>query len=296
MNNKVVVSAPAKINLCLNITGTDSRGYHSLETVMQSVALSDTLVIQKCSDIRSVNITCNNPGVPTGAHNIIHKAAELFFKETGITPTGLLVGLDKVIPMQAGLAGGSTNAAAMLVGLNFLFQTSLNTKKLCEIGVKCGADVPFCIVGGCQFASGIGEILTPIDDFPQCSIVIAKPPIGMSTEAAFKIYDSQGRDFKQADIKVMWSAIRATNLVKIGENMINVFEQVIHMPEVVRLKEVLINGGAVGAAMSGSGTAVFGIFDNRTEAEASIKHLSNYSCEVFLTVPVTYGSKILNIE
>ncbi len=291
--DRVVVQAPGKLNLSLNITGTNQDGYHTLETVMQAVDLSDLLIISKIPG-KKLRITSSNPLVPEGDTNIVHKAANYFFAATGLSSQGLSIHIDKRLPMEAGLAGGSADAAAVLVGLNRLYETGLSVEQLCQIGVHCGADVPFCIQGGCCLAKGIGEILTPLGMIPGCTIAIAKPSKGMSSQQAYQLYDKYQHPIERPNTQAMLDAIAAGDLDGVGKNLHNVFEQVGNQDVVELLKGIMLCDGAVGALMSGSGTAVFGLFHHQKDAKVCVKHLQEQVGEAFLAQPTADGPMILH--
>lgn len=282
--NTVIVKAPAKINLTLDITGKRDDGYHLMDMVMQTVDLYDTLTLTKDVEI---SLTCDRDEVPDDDKNIAWRAAEAFFERTGIT-RGVDIHINKVIPMQAGLAGGSADAAGVLCGLNVLYDTKLTTEELCEIGLKIGADVPFCITGATALTEGIGEIISPIASMPQCTIIIAKPAVGMSTAEAFKRFDDTAVH-KHPDNASVVSAIAEGNLEAMAGGMYNVLEEVSEISEVAEIEKEMIAHGAVKAMMTGSGTGVFGIFDNRSNAKKCLKNLMGKASCVFLSSPVNHG-------
>lgn len=291
--NRVVVQAPGKINLSLDITGTTNDGYHTLDTVMQAVDLRDVVVVGKRPG-GEVRVTCSRADVPEDDTNIAHKAAMTFFRQLNLPVQGISIHIDKVIPVQAGLAGGSADAAAVLRALDRLFETGLTTEQLREFGERVGADVPFCLEGGCSLAQGKGELLTPLSGLPDCTIAIAKPPKGMSTRYAFSLYDQFKEDLGRPDTVSMVKAIEARNLAEIGRNMFNVFEQLTNLAEVEMLKGVLLVDGAVGAVMSGSGSAVVGLFVTEKEARHSLRNLQEQVGEAYLAKPISTGAEIIH--
>ena len=185
---RVIIDAAAKINLLLDIKGKLPNGYHSLYMVMQSVSLCDRVTVEQ-TDTGIIELTCSREAIPCDSRNTAYRAAECFFEQTGIQNGGLRIHIDKKIPHEAGLAGGSADAAAVLRALDAIYAPGLRERDLCRIGVKIGADVPFCIAGGTMIAQGIGEVLTPLEDMPACTIVLAKPAEGVSTAAAYARYD-----------------------------------------------------------------------------------------------------------
>lgn len=291
--NRVVVEAPGKVNLSLDITGNTSDGYHTLETVMQSIDLCDVLVIGKrCDD--ELRVTCSNPAAPENDMNIAYLAAKEFFKSTGEPEQGLSIHIDKAIPVEAGLAGGSADAAAVIRGLDRLFETSLPPEQLQEIGFKVGSDVPFCLMGGCALAKGRGEVLTALPSIPDCRITIAKPPRGMSTRYAFKLYDSYSGELGRPDTQRMVSSVTEGDLAGIGRNMFSVFGSIGKVDETEMLGGVMLCAGALGSVLSGSGSAVIGLFDSEKEAKNCLHLLKEQVRDCWLARPVGYGSRIVH--
>lgn len=281
---KITLKAPAKLNLTLDVTGRRGDGYHNLEMIMQTVALHNVITVQKKAE-SGIFISCTNPDVPCDERNLCHKAALRFFEECGLPVSGLSIHIEKHIPMEAGLAGGSTDAAAVLKALNAIFGTGLGTKSLCEIGVKVGADVPFCIVGGTALCCGVGEIITPLAAMPDCRIVIAKPQEGMKTPECFKLYD-MAEHITKPDTYAMKAAIEAHDIAAVARNLGNVLEQVmVRQGGIKAIKTELLKCGALGASMTGSGTAVFGIFDDENSAKKCAEVLKLTYKDVFLTKP-----------
>ena len=293
--SRVVVQAPGKVNLSLDVVGTDNRGYHLLEMVMQSIDLSDLVLIGR-GEREEIRVTCSSSEIPEDDTNIVHSAATHFFAETGLARQGLSVHIDKRLPVQAGLAGGSADAAALLRGLDRLFETCLSREQLCEIGLKCGADVPFCIVGGCCYAQGVGEILTPLPALPACRIAVAKPPRGMSTRIAFGRYDKAGKDLERPNTQAMLDSVAAGNLAGVGQNMFNVLQQVNTVEEVEVLTGILLCDGALGAVMTGSGTAVIGLFQDSAQAKTARRHLREQVAQAWIAAPLDHGAQLLHVS
>lgn len=287
----VKLCAPAKINLTLDVLEKRPDGYHNMEMVMQTVSLSNTVTIS-LSGTQETYLYCNNSDVPDDEHNLAWKAARCFFAATGLPERGLVIGLEKNVPMEAGLAGGSADAAAALVGLNKLCGAELSTQRLCEIGVQVGADVPFCIAGGTMLSRGIGEILTPLSPLPPCYIVVAKPHESMKTAECFARYGGM-HIAKRPNTLAMAEAIAAQDLQLVGAALCNVFEEVTNFESVALLRHRLLESGALGACMTGSGTAVYGIFGEKRLAKRAYSHLMGVSKSVFLATPVCMGAAVL---
>lgn len=279
----ITLKANAKINLTLDIIGKRNDGYHEIETIMQSVSLCDTVAIEKS---KSIKLKCSIPQL-SGRDNLAYKAAELFFDTTGLT-CGAEINIEKRIPLAAGLAGGSADAAAVLVGLDTLFETNLGKEKLCEIALKIGADVPFCVIGGTMLAQGIGEKLTSVCSMPDCSIVIAKTGKKPSTGELYAQYDRIDPK-KRPDTEKMLMALKTESGKDIALNLCNVFEEV--TPQCLNLKQKMIEYGAAGTSLSGSGPSVFGIFSDENDA---LKCANDLGIEAFVCNPVKCGCKLFN--
>ncbi len=281
---KKVMNAPAKINLALDITGRRSDGYHTIAGVMQAISLCDTVTVEVTDPVdgmylcvmgprpgmaEEINLSCTNPELPADRRNLAFRAAETFFSVTGRGCRRLDIHIEKRIPAAAGLAGGSTDAAAVLAALNELFGSPLSTAALCEAGVSLGADVPFCILGGAQVTEGVGEILSPISPLPDCELVIACGGEGVSTPAAYGVLDALYGDFRpdayaprEAQLTALKTALEQGELNAVCGNLFNIFETVIlpERPIAREIRSILLEEGAMAAMMSGSGPAVFGIF------------------------------------
>ncbi len=284
--NSITLTAPAKINLTLDVTGRRADGYHTISTIMQSVSLSDTVYISKAGD--GISVECTDSSIPCGEQNIAFKAAREFFSYAGITG-GAYVKIEKHIPTEAGLGGGSADAAAVIVGFNELFGTHLSLEQLCEIGAKVGADVPFCTVGGTKLCQGIGEIISYIPPLENCFIVIAKGKSGISTKEAYAKIDSL--EAQAADISLYDGSIASVK--KIGGN---IFEQIAENEDVPKLKKIISECGAEYTAMSGSGSAVFGLFALSRQKSAAVRCAEILRSEGFFAevcIPLSYGAKIL---
>ena len=291
---RVIVDAAAKINLLLDIKGRLPNGYHALYMVMQSVSLYDRVTAER-TGTGAIELTCSRPGIPCDSRNTAWRAAEQFFEQTGIRHGGVRIHLEKRIPHEAGLAGGSADAAAVLHAMNALYGTALRERDLCRIGASVGADVPFCVAGGTMLAQGIGEVLTPLADMPDCTIVLAKPAEGVSTAAAYARYDELG-SCRGQDSEAMMAAIRGGDLYQIAQKLGNSFEQLIDTPRRVEIKSILRGCGAIGSCMSGSGPTVFGIFDDTARAEKAAAQLRTIVDDVFLCRPEKYGCILQKTE
>lgn len=266
MGEKLTLKAPAKINLGLDVLGRRDNGYHDVRMVMQSIGLYDDVTIEKVEE-PGICLEINLDFLPTDERNIAYKAAKLLMDEFAIS-TGVKIKLEKHIPVAAGMAGGSTNAAAVLEGMNTLFSLGLTQKELMERGVKLGADVPYCIMKGTALAEGIGEILSPLPPLPECHILIAKPDISVSTKEVYEELDSKEIP-EHPEIDGILEGLKEANLEKIVSAMGNVLERVTvqKYPVIDEIKQVMKKAGAMNAMMSGSGPTVFGIFKDRETAE-----------------------------
>lgn len=255
------LKAYAKINLGLDVTGKREDGYHEVRMVMQTVNLYDTLFIKEI-DRNAIVIRTNKAFLPVNESNIVYKAASLM-KETFGLDKGFFIDLKKHIPVAAGMAGGSADAAATMVGINNMYRMGIPMSRLMELGVKIGADVPYCIMRGTALAEGIGEKLTGLEPMPECHILIAKPPISVSTKAVYGKLDL--REVAHPDIDGMIESLKAGSLSGIAGRLMNVLESVTvaDHPVITDYKEEMICMGAMGALMSGSGPTVFGIFEDR---------------------------------
>ena len=278
----VKIEAPAKINLLLDIIKRLPNGYHVLFMVMQAVSLYDTVEVEKAAS--GITLTCSEPSLPTDEKNLAYRAAQAFLERTGIQ-SGCSIAVTKRIPLQAGLAGGSTDAAGVLHALNLLFDAGLSTGELCEIGVKLGADVPFCLHGGTMLAQDIGQILTPLPGLKDCCIVLAKPKQGVSTAEAYAAFDTCP-DVRHPDNWGMLHALATEDFEGVVSRTQNVFEQFIEVPERITIKAVMRRHGSLCCCMSGSGPTVFGIFDEEARAAACVDELKQSFDQVYLTHPV----------
>lgn len=266
--DSIILKARGKINLTLDVVGKREDGYHNLRMIMQTINLYDTLFLRK-TKVLGIRLQTNYSWLPINEKNIVYRACQVFFEETGLEAR-VAVEITKRIPVSAGLAGGSTDAAAALIGLNRLFGTRYSRKKLMTMGLKLGADVPFCILRGTVLAEGIGEELTPLSAMPYTHIVLVKPPVSVSTAIVYKNVDISSIHL-HPDTDAMMQAIKDQSLKNIAKNMVNVLEGVtIPMYPIIQdYKEDLVKQGAIGAMMSGSGSTVFGLFETKEKAYAA---------------------------
>jgi 4-diphosphocytidyl-2-C-methyl-D-erythritol kinase len=281
---KIVLRPLAKINLGLDVVGKREDGYHEVRMVMQTLALHDRLVMEKMAD-GAVTMKTNLPYLPTGRTNLVVQAVELLREEFGISE-GIRINLKKVIPVAGGMAGGSTDAAAALYGMNRMFSLGLSKKQLMELGVKLGADVPYCIMRGTALAEGIGEKLTPLCSVPQVAVLVVKPAFSVSTAKVYEAFD-QMEDVQHPDIDGLLDAIREKDLRKICQNMGNNLADVTKSmyPVIGDIEKKMEELGAMKAMMSGSGPTVFGFFENQEQANGAKEeflHRKNIS-QVYVT-------------
>ncbi len=300
MTEKLMVTekAYAKINLHLDITGRMEKGYHRVETVMQTVSLCDILTIS-CHPEAEFRIVCDHPDVPTDDTNLVVKAAKAFFhairKEGGAE-----IAIQKRIPMAAGMAGGSADAAAVLRGMNRLFGFPLQTDALCEVGSAIGADVPFCIVGGTWYADGKGDCLHEFLPLPDCVILVACGGEGVSTPWAYRLLDEKYGGFEDPSLYVpqgvtkLEEAMKTRSIPKIATCLYNVFESPVLAcrPVADEIRREMLSGGATAAMMSGSGPSVFGIFEDLKEAEYVSGKLREKGIFTHISTPVPHFGKI----
>ena len=283
----IMVQAPAKLNLTLDVLGRREDGYHDLRMVMQSVRLGDTLTLETGKG-EGIRVKSNLGFLPTDGRNLAAAAALAFWNEKGIEPYPLDITLEKVTPVCAGLGGGSSDAAAVLRAMNEVHATGLSLEELAVIGQKVGSDVPYCVLGCTALAEGKGELLTTLPALPNCWAVLCKPDFSVSTPALFAQIDSV-RLRRRPDTEGVLKALEAGDLPGVARRLYNVFEDA--LPErcatkVNQVKRVLIHHGALGAAMSGTGSAVFGLFEKQEEAQAAFEELKTLYPETFLTETV----------
>lgn len=278
------LKALAKINLGLDVLRRREDGYHEVRMIMQTIRLYDKIQIRKLPK-PGIEVTTNLYYLPVNENNLVYKAAKLLMDEFKITE-GVHIGLKKHIPVAAGMAGGSSDAAAVLFGVNRMFRLGLSRQQLMERGVKIGADVPFCILRGTALAEGIGEKLTSLPPAPKCPVLIAKPPISVSTKM---VYENLKLDENTVhpDIDAVISAIEAGDARAMAEHMGNVLESVtcVRYPVIGQLKDIMVRYGAMNAMMSGSGPTVFGLFPDRRTARTALLEIRRQGLakQVYLT-------------
>lgn len=262
---QIILKAYAKINLGLDVIGKRPNGYHDVRMIMQSIGLYDQLTMKKIRE-DEILLSSNVGTLPNNEQNLIYKAIRLIKTEYHIT-TGVKADLEKRIPVSAGMAGGSTDCAAALMGMNRLFDLGLSQERLMELGAMLGADVPYCIMGGTALAEGIGEILTPLKPIPQCYILIAKPGISVSTRFVYENLEVDKLAY-HPDIDGMMQRIEQEDLTGITDRLSNVLETVTEKkyPIITKIKNAMKEAGAMNSLMSGSGPTVFGIYADKETA------------------------------
>lgn len=288
--NEVRLKARAKINISLDVIRKREDGYHDLSMIMQTVNLFDKVNMRKTKQ-PGIRIKTNLPFLPVDERNLVYKVLA-YMMETYSIECGIFVDLFKVIPIAAGLAGGSADAAAAIKGMNTLFDLSLSQQEMCAIGKRFGADIPYCLTEGTVLAEGIGDVMTLLADFPPCHVVIAKPNVSVST--AF-VYGNLRVDAieRHPNTGRIIQAVEEGDLPTICENLENVLEQVTvkAYPEIQKLKGDLVNLGAMGALMSGSGSAVFALFDTKESAQRAADHIKKQQDVKFAYATTVYNRR-----
>ncbi len=288
--NRVVVRAPAKLNLALAVTGLTDGGYHLVDMIMQAVDVWETVEVVKSM---GYSLRLPNSLIPATDKNTATKAAKIFFEQTGLL-AGADITIHKKVPTRAGMAGGSADAAAVLVGLNELYGARLSLDEMCEMGVQVGADVPFSLLGGTARVFGIGEKMTALDAIPECYFAIAMPKGGVSTPLAYKRFDEMGSPFTP-DIEAACDAIKAGSLKALCIHMQNMLEPSNGDDTTVALRKIMDDEGAIASMMTGSGAAVFGMFETKNQAEIAAQKAKNIAVEVFVAQPVSTGPQIVEM-
>ena len=286
--NQMRLKALAKINLGLDVLRRKEDGYHEVKMIMQTINLHDQIHMKKIEE-DEIRVHTNLYYLPTNENNLVYKAAKMLKDEFNL-PGGISINLKKVIPVAAGMAGGSSDAAAVLFGMNKMYGLKLSMQELKDRGVKLGADVPYCIMRGTALAEGIGEKLTKLPAMPKCHILIAKPPINVSTKFVYE--NLHANDLKPEDhppVDAQLEALKEGNLEKLVANMGNVLERVTvpEYPVINEIKQLMVDNGAMGAMMSGSGPTVFGIFTSYAKAKEAYEKIeqSGLSKQIYLTTP-----------
>ena len=290
----LTLKAYAKLNLMLDILSTLPNGYHDLFMVMQSVSLHDLVTLDE-NDSGALTVSCSDPAIPAGEGNLAYKAAKLFFDETKLPMPGLDIYIEKHIPHAAGLAGGSADAAAVLVGLNRLHGGVLDTRELIQLAAEIGSDVPFCALGGLMLAQYTGTLLSFLPPLPFAKFVIVKPDCAVSTGEAYKAFDTAQR-VRHLDKTGMLQSIMTGDMDGVLRRVDNVFEQFIDVSERVIIKGILRRHAAECACMSGSGPSVFGIFGSEADAEEAARELRKRFNNVFLCDCVARGCEVVKAE
>lgn len=288
MMNQIRLKALAKINLGLDVLRRKEDGYHEVKMIMQTIDLYDQILIRKIQE-DEIKIRTNLYYLPNNENNLAYKAAKLLKDEFHL-PGGISIQLKKVIPVAAGMAGGSSDAAAVLFGINKMYNLKLSQQELMERGVTLGADVPYCIMRGTALAEGIGEKLTVLPPMPKCHILIAKPPVNVSTKFVYEnLHANDLKPEEHPEVDLQLEALEEGNLEKLVSHMGNVLERVTvpEYPVINEIKQMMLENGALGSMMSGSGPTVFGIFTNYTQARSAYEKLqkSGLSKQIYLTMP-----------
>lgn len=283
------MKAYAKVNLALDVLRRRPDGYHDVKMIMQNLNIYDELIftVDESTKERKISIAANRPDIPTDERNLIYKAIVLMFDEYDID-AGINVRLVKNIPVEAGMAGGSTDCAAALKAVNILFDLGADEKRLMELGVRLGADVPYCVMARTALSEGIGEILTPVSSLPDCHVLVVKPPVNVSTGMVYtnlKVNELE----RHPNISGMIDGLNTGNLNLVAEFMENVLETVtVNLyPEIEKIKSIMKEQGALNAIMSGSGPTVFGIYTDEAQAIEAAEYIRSAGCsnEVYVTTP-----------
>ena len=283
----VTVLAPAKLNLSLDVVGTLLGGYHDLDMVMQAITLHETLVLRRS---RYLNVRMPGSFVPVNEKNTAVKAALAFFHYTGLL-AGVDITIHKQVPVRAGMAGGSADAAGVLVGMNELYGARLSMSELCALGASIGADVPFALMGGTCRVKGVGDLLKPLPPCPDCFFVVVMPSVGISTPEAFQRYDRMGSPL-HPDCDRQEAAIRAGDLPGLCAAAGNALEHCSGATETPAIRALLDEHGALTSLMTGSGAAVFGVFDAEDKAQAAAEALRARYKQVYLARPDRGGARV----
>ncbi len=286
--DKIQLKALAKINLGLDVLRRREDGYHEVKMIMQTISLCDELELRRTRQ-PGIQVRTNLPYLPTNENNLVYKAAKLLQDEFGMKE-GVSIQLRKKIPVAAGMAGGSSDAAAVLWGMNRMYGFGLSRTALMERGVKLGADVPYCILRGTALAEGIGERLTALPPMPKCYLLIVKPGISVSTRFVYEnLHANELRPEQHPDVDAMVQALKRKDLKALASGMGNILELVTvpAYPVIEEIRQCILKAGACGALMSGSGPTVFGIFDTQANARKAVQAVraAQLARQIYLTVP-----------
>lgn len=277
----VQLMVPAKLNLYLDIVGIRPDGYHLLQSIFQTVSIYDIISLQRAENIR---LDCSDSNLPLGMDNLAYKAATLFLNKTGLNE-GVCIHLEKHIPYGAGMGGGSSDAAAVLLGLNRLFSVGLSIKELADLALLLGADVPYFLHKGTALVEGIGEIIRPTSPLTQGCFLVVKPMFEISTAWAYQQFDAMSK-IEKTSLNAMETALCNADLTLLSENLFNALEQAVHHEEIQFIKEKLLSVGALGSCMTGSGSAVFGVFESMERARKAADFLGEIYPNIFICRPV----------
>lgn len=288
MNKTIIMKAPAKLNLYLDIEERLDSGYHNMKMIMQTISLFDKVKIEK-NESGKTEICSTNNKMPLDERNIAYKTAEAFYKSRKEKFTGLKITIDKEIPMEAGMGGGSADAAAVLKGLDILEETNMSEEEMIEISASLGGDVPFAVKGGTCSAEGIGEKLCNLRPLENMAFVVIKPDAGISTKEAFQKFDEENVREEDRYCKMI-KAVEKGNREEIILNMQNLFEKLCPLKEIEEYRKILLNAGAEKAMMTGSGSAVFGVFKNINEAQEAAEKIKTQIKNVWTAVPFRKGA------
>ena len=277
--------AYAKLNLTLNVNGLRQDGYHEMEMIMQTVSLYDSVTVETNTGAPWC-VTCDGD-LPSGPENLAWKAAEAFYAASGQPDCGVRITIKKRIPAQAGMAGGSADAAAVLRLLNSCYGNPLTVAELCNVAEKTGSDVPFCVVGGTALVLGRGERICPLPPLPPCHFVLCRPDFSVSTPEMFRELDSSGIT-ERPDTAAALSALKTGSLPGLGRQLRNVFESLalIRHPQAERARQVFRNTGALGCCMTGTGSVFYGLYDRKGAAGAALNALTEHFADVWYAEPV----------
>lgn len=287
---RVVVKAPAKINLTLDIVGKRDDGYHLLQSVMQSVDLCDRVTVSNDNTGKGIRVECGGDS-PVIENNIAHTAARKFFEASGIKPQDISVKIEKKIPVSAGLGGGSADAAAVLFALDKMYDHNLTKEDMLKLASEIGADVPFCLSGGTAFTEGIGGIISPMNNLPECYLVLVKPGEKLSTAEMYKKFDNEPSDLK-VENKKFSHAVQRGNLNEIGNYTGNVFEKYAPVETTEKIHGIMQKCGATGCSLTGSGPTFFGIFESHSDASSCAEILKKEFNKVYIAQPKNCGCEI----